>query len=302
MTRRTLYIIIAMLAIIDLVAGLYYLGARLENEGRSLELFGKSDTVTVQADTTDVYILPDEIAPMRLRERAYTSSGDSTQRHLTCGMVVKWQRVNAVAGNDSLINLERAIAMTAFGKNERNLDAAIRAFLDEPYWGGNYVPDFTQVDFAMMRKAHRFNIITTVTIAPCMTSRRLLVVESRRDVATVFDTVTTTAYVHYDRLLQRVLQPNDIVRAGCEQQLLSLINDKITVLNRNKSLHLTQASRVPNSFRAMRQGLLFCFAEGELTDAEHGGIDVRVDYKVLGDCLTESFKHLLWNNSDYRAL
>ena len=300
MTRRTLYIIIAMLAIIDLVAGLYYLGARMENEGKSIDLFNSRDDTAIHADTLTAETIADEVAPMRVRERAYIT-GDSDRR-IVSGMEVRMRRVIAVNGNDSLDTLDRAIAAAAFGATGESLDIAIGSFLSTPYWGGNYVSDMRQVDYAatLMHGVPRY--VTTVSIAPCMTSHRLLVIETRRDVKTATDTVTTTAYVHYDRLSGRVLQRHDIISADKEQRLLNLINEKIGLLNRTKPLHLTAATRVPASFRATRQGLLFNFAEGELTGAEHGGIEVRVDYTVLGGCLTESFKHLLWHNSEYRNL
>ncbi|MBQ9467161.1 MAG: hypothetical protein IJU62_09310 [Muribaculaceae bacterium] len=284
MSKRSLIIIIVMLVVVNVLAGLYYLGARMESEGRGLEL-PSGDTLSERADTVDIVTVADVFLPWESRRKTYVSpvDSDAAGRQRVCALAVKMRLPSSVNGNDSLSHLRRELARAAFGGNPLSLDAAITDFLARPQWNTS-------------------TMAITVTIEPRMTSQRLLVLAAERTVATPADTTTTTTYVHYDRLTHHVLARADILLPQAERELLKRINDKIAVLNDEKHLDLQAASRVPSSFRAQRTGLLFCYNEGELTSPRRGSIDVLVSYKVLGPCLTPAFKHLLWNNADYRNL
>lgn len=301
MTKRSLIIIIVMLVLVNMLAALYYLGARMESEGRGIGSEA-GDSAAAEAEMVSIATAPDVFGQWTSRNKTYVSEvTDNSSRQYVSALSVKMRLPESVNGNDSLPSLYRALARAAFGGDPISLPSAVNAFLSEPHWGTAVVTGYSSGGDATHSGLAR-TVSTTVTISPRMTSQRLLVMAAERQVVTMDDTTATVAYVHYDRLLQRVLERNDILQPQTEQQLLALINEKIVTLNERTRLKLTAAVRVPASFRAQRTGLLFCFHEGELTSPKHGSIDVLVDYKVLGPCLTTSFKHLLWHNADYRNL
>ena len=305
MSKRSLIIIIVMLAVVNVLAGLYYLGARMESEGRSLELTDNDTNVTVQADTMPIVTVPDTFDEWTTHRRTYvsTDSDSETMLRRVSTLSVRMRLPRSVNGNDSLAALRRALARAAFGGDPLSISEAVSGFLAVPRWGTAVVNNYSAGTSATVATgANTIVITTTVTIEPRMTSQRLLVIAAERTEAMPGDTTTTTAYVHYDRLTQHVLDRGDILLPQAERKLLSLINEKIAVLNSEKHLELDAASRVPQSFRAQRTGLLFCYKKGELTSPKHGSIDVLVSYKVLGPCLTPKFKNLLWHNADYRNL
>ena len=302
MSKRSLIIVIILLLVADLVATFWYLGARVESEGHSSDLFERHDSTALAADTSVVVSsLPDTFQVSE--HHAYHRSVRPVSTHEAAHYYTSVARIKlrwpvSVNGNDELADLEQALTRAAFGTNYVNIRSAIGSELAVPQFNTMADIDFKQVE-QMPDYRNEYGHAVVTLVYPLLTSFRLLVMEI--DVFE-FNGVSerhSSNYVHYDRFNQRVLGRGDVFLAANDPDILNLINRKITALNGERNLNLLSASKVPNRFCCKRTGILFEFPDGELTDTKRGPINVLVPYDELTPHLTKAFKQLLSTNGGY---
>lgn len=297
MSKRTLLIIIALLAIIDMAAALWYLALRIETSGGSGDLFTSEHVASNDSTDTIVTNVPDRFAP--LNRTAYYVSNESGLRPMGCTLRIRGQWPTEINGLDSISALEQALIGVAYGQNYTTRSQAEEAFLSKPTFSNSAAA--TAVRSETPPKA-TYQIVTTVDIHPIITSQRLLVMAV--DHHNVYPGAHSRhqAFVHYDRFHQRVLTRADILRPDREPQLLTVINNHIAKLNNTRQTPILSASQVASQLCCNQRGITFLYQEGEVRSRDEGPVGVLVEYTDLGDYLTDSFKNLLWSNSGYRAM
>ncbi|MBQ7691311.1 MAG: hypothetical protein IJT30_09020 [Muribaculaceae bacterium] len=309
MSKRTYFIIILLLVVVDIVAGFWYLAVRIEAGVDGLDLFQSQadSTQVVAADTISELNVPDVFRSFsrdtffvsnQLADKAIPTSRFTSVKRIR----LRWpEQVN---GNDSLPSLERALLEKMFATDRTSLTFAVSQELGKPTFNTTH-----QVAYHTVAKApatlSKYSNVSTLLAYPIMTSMRLLVMKVERKRYNGIETTTSAAYVHYDRGLQRVLAKGDIFDSENDPKLLELINSKIDRLNLEQHLNLSQATQLPTEFMAKRKGILFVFATGVIADPADGPIEVFVDYSDLQTVFTPLFKKLVEDNDgfwDYKPL
>ena len=304
MSKRTLLIVIALLAVVDLIAGFWYLALRIEREGGSRDLFERQhdSTQLVVADTIDVVSVPDTFVVSEQRAwfvaRQPMVSGDPAS-HCVSIKTAKLRWPQSVNGNHDIIALEQVLTTTALGAEHINLDEALRLFLDTPHFVTGAPAAYDRVSH-MPHVAIPYRNEVKTLVYPFLTSFQLLVMEIDHVEHDGERTRRSCAYVHYDRVHQRVLSRGDMLQYDRMTRLLTLINAKIDHLSAQQpNLLLQHASHVPQEMCCTRSGIIFEFQEGEIAAADRGTIEVLIPYAELRSCLTEAFTRMIDNNDGY---
>ena len=301
MSKRNLVIIIALLVIVDIAAAFWYLSLRIEASGESHDLWQRSDTTATVADTLTTASIPDtfDIKEFHAYHVSRTPSirGDENSYYV-CVRRVKVRWPASINGNDSLPALERALHKCMFGNENNNLAASASQWMSTPHFTIEALTDYKQTQ-RQPKLVGRYAYCEQLLAYPILTSLRMLVMEVDHRTRNGETSTLTTQYVHYDRIKQSVIQRKSIINPNDEHILLSLINNKIEHLNREKQLQLEHASKVANDFHATRMGIIFDYPAGEIAPTAEGVIEVLIDYPQLGPVLTQDFKNLLNLNDGY---
>lgn len=302
-SKRGLVKVIILLAIVDLIAAFWYFTLCIESSGESRDLW-HPDLVTENADTipettlVDTFKLSEE---HRYFVTTVPSIPSNPHSKLVSIKVVKARLPITINGNDSLDRLNEAIAEKAFGQKTCNIYSAISTYINTPKFGGdNASMPYVKVDSMPIRYPEFTNALS-VLVFPRITSQRLLVFEIDYWHTMGKTSTATSAYVHYDRVSQRVIPSSEIMLPGENQVVLALINEKIEYLNRKKNLSLLKASRVPTEMCVMRTGISFMYPPGEIAQHGEGEIEILVPHDKIKSSLTPSFLNVLSNNSGWWA-
>lgn len=302
MTKRSLLIIILLLAIVDIVAAFWYLAARIEASGDSRDIFAvRTDTTQVlDADTIADSNVPDTFM-IAERHTYYVSEHPAVQgnngTYYACTMRVKVRWPQSVNGSNNIKSLEQAMISKMFSINSSSLDQGIAMFLAKPVFSTPQAIDYKIVTKTPTPQP-AYASGRAVVAYPVMTSMRLLVMGIEKHDFAGSEKSSHFACVHYDRGLHRVLAKKDIFNPD-DMTVLAKINAKIDHLNKEKSGTLRHADAFPAEFQAKAKGICFYFPAGMVADASEGPIDIFVDYASLKPVLTPAFKQLVDTNEGF---
>ena len=302
MSKRSLVIIIALLLLVDLAAGLWYMTLRIEASGKSTDLFnmGNNDAA-VEADTITDNTLPDTFQRITqqvnmVSEQPAPSANGSAHYATIKKVDVRWPQ--SINGTQRIAALEHALLQKMFGDEYETLNSAMSTYMRTANFGPGVDVAYRVVDqepAITFPFGHRYTLLAY----PLMTSFRFLVMEVDRNMYDGRHNGITKHYVHYDRINQRVLGRGDIL-GGDETVLLALINDKIDTLTAHKKdIVLLHASSVASEFAARRTGIIFQYQPGEIAPAADGPMEILIEYTKLGPCLSSDFKAMLRTNGGY---
>lgn len=308
MSKRSLFILILLLAVIDIVAAFWYLAARIETSGDSRDFFElRSDSVPATlADTISDINVPDSFM-IAERHAYYVSSEPAVKGDLStyfsCVKRVKVRWPKSVNGSADIASLHRALLDKMFTSGAIDLERSVSQYLAQVSFTSSHELSYKQVDRCPTPQSSY--AYESVTLAyPVMTSMRLLVMGVDKIVFNGIEHTVNSAFVHYDRSTHRLLTKKDIFAAD-DDVLLGIVNAKIDLLNKEKNMHLSRGTALPAEFQAKARGISFYFPTGILAAPNEGPIEIFVDYKTLNVVFTPSFQQLVHDNDgfwDYKRL
>lgn len=302
MSKRSLLILILLLAIIDIVAAFWYLAARIEASGDSRDLFEmRSDTTNVAtADTISETNVPDSFM-IAERHAYYVSSKPAVKSDLstyfTCVKRVKVRWPKSVNGSEDIVPLYRALLDKMFTSGSVNLEYAINQELAQPKFTSSHELEYKTVKKRPSPQpsyAYQYDILAY----PVMTSMRVLVMGVEKREYNGIERTNRNAFIHYDRATHQLLTWKDVFESD-NTVLLGLINSKIDALNSEKTTHLEHAMAMPAEFQIKAKGICFHFPAGIVAEPNEGPIEVFIDYKTLNTVFTPKFKQLVRDNEGF---
>lgn len=307
MTKRNLIITIILLAIIDAVAGAWYLSRRIEASGNSQNFFEQRDSTEsiIEADTVSTSSQADLFDELQHNTYYYIAntpsiSGDNSSRYTSIKHVkVRWPR--KVNGDSDLEQLNKELISKAFGNSQSKMQDARYLYLNKP----SFNKPLDQGDYKKLTSAPTivpvYGNVSQVLVYPFMTSQRLLVMEIDKVEYNGSSNIENDYFIHYDRQKQRVLSRIDILTADVdkESKLLKEINKKIDDLNKGRGDRgqLQHALNVPAEICCSKKGVIFHYKQGSISDSP---MSVLIDYDKMEKFFTEDFKQLMENNGDYK--
>lgn len=306
MTKKNLIILIILLAIIDLVAAGWYMSRRIE-AGESRTLFDQRDStdIVVEADTL-VSAFQDDLFDEPQHNTYYFTanspavSGDNSSYYTSIKHVkVRWPlKVN---GNSELDALNKELISKAFGNSQAQMKDARFVWLNSPNFNKPIGDDYKKLVQAPTI-VPLYGNVSQVLVYPYMTSNRLLVMEIDKVEYNGSTNIEDNAYIHYDRVRQRLLTRMDILTADIEKEnkLVKIINDKIDELNKSRAdgNKLQHALNVPSEICCSKKGVIFQYKQGSIASTP---VEVMVDYDKLEKFFTADFLQLVKSNDEYKV-
>ncbi len=297
-TKRSLYITIALLAAIDVAAGLWYLTGHINSDGK-LQSMLDGTTNAVQADTVSSGNGMDEF--MTMSDNAYYVSKepvveDDADSYYTCVKRFKGRIPRIVNGNAALTDLIAQISYKAFGEQNAQVDVGIKKFLDTPAWSTDATVDFKSIGKAP-KIVKGYGHVEGVKVYPALASRNWLVMVVDK---TVYDGRVTheqLRFVTYDRTRNRVLDNSEVIANSGTDKVLAAINAKLEKEGLD-GLHMV--TQLPGEMYLSRDGIHFVWASGEVAAEHEGVVKAFVPYKTLRPSLTPAFATLLDSNGKFK--
>ena len=306
MTKKNLIILIILLSIIDLVAAGWYMSRRIE-AGESRSLFDQRDStdIIVEADTVVTAFQEDLFDEPQHNTYYFIAnspavSGDNNSYYTSIKHVkVRWPR--KVNGNSELDALNKELIGKAFGNSQAQMKDARFVYLNSPNFNKPIGDDYKKVVQAPA-VLPLYGNVSQVLVYPYMTSNQLLVMEIDKVEYNGSTNIEDKAYIHYDRVRQRLLSRMDILTADIEKEnkLLKIINDKIDDLNKSRAdgNKLQHALNVPSEICCTKKGVLFQYKQGSIASTP---VEVMVGYDKLERFFTADFLQMVKNNDEYKV-
>lgn len=292
-SKRGLLKVIILLVIIDIIAAFWYLTLRIENSGESRDLW-LPDSVTETADTIADGTIPDSFEIVQDHGYFITEQKiDTSGSNLACIKSVKARIPVSVNGYDSLDVLHEALIKKALGVNARDFEGAMALYTERPHFNSSIALPYKKLDKEpSVDRAH--TSVERVFVYPLYTSNRIMVMEIDYWRNNCGRKSVTSAYVHYDRISQQEVKRNEIINSANESLLLTIINEKIELLNKkDSSLNLHNAAKVPAELCVRKNATSFMFPPGEIASIEHGEIEVMISHDDMHPVYTPLFQRLL---------
>ncbi len=295
MTKRNLFIIIAILVVLDIAAGFWYLAGHVNSDGKS-DLFSREDEATEMADTISIDGMADKFKDLE-RYAYFVSLQPAVPGHYR----TYWSSVKqfksripvSVNGNGSLSALMSELSRKAFGFSDASIENGLSVFLKEPKFNTFENVAYKSIARHPDREAAQYENVQSLCIYPIFSSSCFLVMVVDKTNRSGDEHTHVVHYVNYDRVAHKVLAKDEVFDLSQEMGVLECINKSI-----DKQGKWKRAAKVPAEFYLRRNGIFFIFPEGELSPAAATG--VFVFYKNLESYLTPFFKKMIKNNGEYK--
>ena len=299
MTKRTLIIIIAILAVLDIAAGFWYLASHVNSDGKSGELF-ENDRQAVDADTISESIVPDKFKIIE-KQGYFVSKEPSKQGHYR----TYWSSVKrfkgripvTINGSTAINSLMAEITRKTFGFNDPSLETHINAFTKEPVFNTKEDVDYKKMLKKPFTEDHYGNV-QNIKVYPTFNSNHILVM--------VIDQTTFNGdyfqekmqFVTFNRLRQQVMTNDEIINYNESSEILNLVNENIDKL-KEEGHDLHHAIHLPSEIYVRRNGIFFIFPAGTIASLNDGMQEIFVYYKQLKPYLTKDFRHIVEHNNGF---
>ena len=296
MTKRSLYITILILVVLDLAAGAWWAAGHFNSDGK-LRL-GTGENTATQADTISDASRPD--AFRLLNDSAYyVTQADAAGNCYTCVLHIKAQWPVTVNGNSSVGELKEALIGKLFGKQYGDIMQANDATLSEPHFTSGSttgVKTSTRPTTKPGRGTEYY-----YRAYPYMTSDRLLEYHIEHNTYDGYKARRRVARVHYDRVRQQVITTDMVLDLSEKEQIIALLNKRIQHFIDADGMALRHATSLPREFMLGRTGIVFLFPEGEIAKEETGIIEIKLGYDKIMPYLTAYYRDLLAGNNHYQT-
>lgn len=297
MSKRQLFIIIAILVVLDIAAGFWYLAGHINADGNGAVLFDSSDEAVEAADTVAGNNKPDHFETMAAH--AYYVSRQPVEEedastYLSCIKRFKGRIPVSVNGNKALGELLLALDRKAFDSTSTSMRACVDKFVGTPV----FTAGFGDIDYKKIKAepdvVMGYGYVEGVKVYPVFGSKCFLVMAIDKTGFTGKEDVEEMALVTYDRIHQRVLNAYDMLDMSQEGALLRVLNDAA------ESQHGIEGGipKLPQELCPRRNGFYFIFPAGTIDSRV---AQVYVPYKKVWGQLGASFRHMVKSNTGFKT-
>lgn len=291
MTKRTLYIIIGILVVMDMAAGFWYLAGHINSDGHGVELFSNNQEVT-DADTLGGNTSPDRyrtIDDFRYYVSAQPGKPDDALTYYCSVKRVKARLPIQVNGSRDIGDLLTAINNGAFGNNDASVESSVNVFLSNPTFTTNEPIDYKRTtNQPTVREG--YGHVESVKIYPAYASANFLTMTIDRQRYDGHQKTENLQFVSYARTAHHLLTFTQIFNADRNDTLLQTINRRITYRNTHGGHHFRHARELPNTLLLRPNGITFIYGPGKIGIS---AVQVFVPYDELQSTLTTEFRSLM---------
>lgn len=297
MTKRSLYITILILIVLDLAATAWWAAGHFNADGKSR--FLDSGDVVAMADTVPNPSKPDKFR--LLDDHAYYRAGTTYDKALYSSVIfikAKWPA--SINGDNSAAELKEALMGKLFSRQYQDIKQAFDSTLAQPRFVANFTK-YSRTDARPM--AHPgFSTEYYYRAYPCLTSDRLLEYHVEHNTFDGYKAKRTVAMVHYDRVQRQVITVDMVLDLAQKDKIINLINRRIQYFVNADGMELRNTGNLPQEFMIGQSGIIFIFPAGDIAPEKSGIIEIKVKYDDIKPFLTSYFRKILEENAHYKAL
>lgn len=290
MTKRTLFIIIGLLALLDAAAIIIYMAGHYSRDDEQTETVPadilskdlKNDVFdTIQ--TTANYLSVDKVL----------DNGEQKKMSATIMFKMIWPK--EINGNKQLRELENELMTKLVGTPHTTIKALVDNVIKNPQFvKKSSHHTCVNNDFSASKNAshttHRYLVF------PYVSTRY------RLEMIVILDTFNGTRdsrsmrIVHYDRMHGKVITTDHIFDSSSNEDVMALINQSIEGMKLEKERdNLHEVSSIPNNFLLGEKSVIFYVEQGTKL------YEVRVNNNNLKPYFTDEYNELLSNDSHFIA-
>lgn len=295
MTKRSLYIIIAILLVMDMAAGFWYLAGHFNSDGHGMELFSGEDQVT-DADTLGGDTQPDRYHTIDLF-RYYVSTkpavAGNALSYYSCVKRFKGRIPTNVNGSNDLSDLLSELNHLAFGNRDNAIENSANAFLAKPTFTTNAAVGYKRLS-SQPEVREGYGYVESVKIYPAFASSNFLVMAVDRQLYDGHAKSEQLQFVTYTRTAHHLMGFNQMFDQSRHEALLQAINRRIAYRNREGGHNFRKAQSLCQNLMIRRNGITFVYAPQQLAS---DAVQVFVPYKDLKPAFTSEMASLVATDS-----
>lgn len=296
MTKRSLYITILILAVLDLAAAAWWAAGHFNSDGRA-RLFDNYDNA-VMADTVPNVAHPVNDDYRTLNGYTFYSATSYSGGEFTDIIRVKAIWPVKINGEKGLAELKEALIGKMFGKQYDDIKQAFDSTLAHPKFVGG-VHNVKRLGKMPATVAGR-GMEHYYMAYPYVASDRLVEFRIERSIYDGYQAQHEVAMAHYDRVRQQVITLDMVLDLSKKDEVLKHVNSRINRLVDANGLKLRNTPSLPQEFMLTSNGIIFFFPAGTIADVETGPIEVKVFYKELWPLLSSYFKEIAASNAHFK--
>lgn len=303
MTKRTLYIIICLLLLLDAAAIFIYLVGNSNRDGKSAIDFSRDESTPVTlADTIPDHLSEDRFDTI-VRNANFVAEqmildGDKEKR-MTCTVQFKVVWPQSINGSSKLQNLEEKIIMTMLEKKYTSINEAITATMENPTFV-KPCDKFVSVANSMLGDTGVHHSMQLYRAFPYFRTNHLLEYVVLVEKYDGNRTNRSMSVVHYDRLHHKVIDIGDIFNFNHKDDILALVNQSIEKLKADKKNELIhETTFIPTEFLLGTKSVIFYLPDGRIAPIGTGLYEVSVKNDKLMPYFSSFYSELLNNDSHF---
>lgn len=303
MTKRTLFIIIGLLVLLDLAAIIIYLAGTKNGDGRSpLDLtFDKSNEVTL-ADTIPQKVATDEFDTIQTSVNFLST--DKVQdggelKRMSSTVKVKFIWPKEINKSKQFMELENALMMKLTGQTYSSVKKMVNELSTNPKFVKPST-HFTRVNHDFSESKGVSHTTQRYMVFPYFSTHYLLEMVVVVDQFNGGKSTRTMNVVHYDRMHGNIITADKIFDPSETDDILALLNQSIEAMKidrNNDKLHET--TMIPKDFLLGTKSVIFYVPDGTIAPTGTGLYEVRVSNDKLRPHFTDFYNDILSNDSHF---
>jgi len=290
MTKRTLFIIIGLLVLLNIAAIIIYLSAP-NHEGKSpLDLSLEKSNEFAPNDSS--YTSPSVDEFVNYNETVNYLSTDKVQdgnekKRMSATVIVKLVWPKEINHSTQFMELENALMTKLTGKTYSDVKTMVKELTGKP----KFVKPTTRYTLVNANYSTSHGVSHTTrsyTVKPHFSTHYRLEMEVIADIFDGHNTTRNYGIVHYDRMNGRIINKDDIFNSSATDNVVALINQSIMNMRMdNYNNDISEISSIPQEFVLGEKSVFFYVKEGSKV------YNVSVSNKSLNPYFTELYRKML---------
>jgi len=301
MSKRTLYIIICLLLLLDVAAFVIYILGNSNRDGKSPIEMRMRDSIDVEmADTIPDALVEDRFDTIS-REVNYVSldkvSDGVEEKRMSTTIKLKLVWPESINHNSSLKQLESALMEKLLGRAYETVDQAIDSLISHPKFV-QYSSNFSKVESSLVEEKGNHHTKQLYRVFPYFRTHYLMEFYVLIEKYDGHKRRRKVGVVHYDRLHNKVISMDEIFDLSHSKDILALVNqniERVKIDKKNNKIHET--STLPMEFLLGTKSVIFYLPDGAIAPIGTGVYEVSVRNADLMEYFTSYYNELLNNDS-----
>ena len=295
MTKRTLFIIIGLLALLDVAAIIIYLSAP-NREGKS-PLDTTYDNIN-QGTHTQADILPDKASldefepiedPVNFISTDKVDDGGE-QKRMSSTVIIKLQWPKKINGSNQFLELQNALMTKLTGKTYPSVKQMVADLTSHPKFV-KPTTHFTRIDKDFSASHGASHTTHRYTVQPHFGTHfrlEMMVVTETLDGGKVS---RTFSIIHYDRTHGKIITIDQIFDSASTSDIIALINQSIESKMIKQNIDMHEVETIPKEFVLGDNNVIFYVEQG----SNH--YEIKVSNEDLRPYFTDYYNDLIINDT-----